>query len=103
MYGTGSWLIARDGGLIGCDPSNRGPLLGEAQAMAQILCELAAGVPAEHLRRRAAQSLERIDSGRSREPGEDARLARSSARHRAALTVPATSEHTSSRKYSFFQ
>jgi hypothetical protein len=39
--------------------------------MAQILRELVAGVPAEQLRTRAAQALERIDTGRDREPGED--------------------------------
>jgi hypothetical protein len=39
--------------------------------MAQILRELVAGVPAEHLRGRAEQVLERIDTGRVREPGED--------------------------------
>jgi hypothetical protein len=33
--------------------------------------ELVAGVPAEHLRRRTAQGLERIDIGPAREPGED--------------------------------
>ena len=42
-----------------------------APAMAQILRDLAAGVPAEHLRRRAAQVLERIDIERDRELGED--------------------------------
>ena len=39
--------------------------------MAQILRELVAGVPTEQLRRRAAQVLERINTGRDREPGED--------------------------------
>jgi hypothetical protein len=39
--------------------------------MAQILRELAAGVPTEQLRTRAAQVLERIDASRDREPGED--------------------------------
>jgi hypothetical protein len=39
--------------------------------MAQILRELVAGVLAEHLRGRAEQVLERIDTGRVREPGED--------------------------------
>jgi hypothetical protein len=39
--------------------------------MAQILRELVAGVPAEQLRGRAARVLERLDTGREREPGED--------------------------------
>ena len=39
--------------------------------MAQILRELVAGAPAEQLRTRAAQVLDRIDPGRDREPGED--------------------------------
>ena len=52
-------------------PIANGPLLARVPAMAQILRELVAGVPAEHLRSRAAQVLERIDAGRDREPGED--------------------------------
>jgi hypothetical protein len=72
MYGISHCLIDRDGRMIGCDlPIENGPLLEQVPAMAQILRELAAGVPAEHLRRRAAQVLERIDAGRAREPGED--------------------------------
>ena len=39
--------------------------------MAQILRELVSGVPAEYLRSRAEQVLERINAGREREPGED--------------------------------
>jgi hypothetical protein len=46
-------------------------LLEQAPAMAQILRELVAGVPAEQLRSRAAQVLERIDAGRECEAGED--------------------------------
>jgi hypothetical protein len=46
-------------------------LLKQAPAMAQILRELVAGVPVEQLRGRVAQVLERIDTGRDREPGED--------------------------------
>ena len=57
--------------VIGCNmPIGNGPLLEQAPAMAQILRELVAGVPAEHLRRRAAQLIERIDTGREREPGD---------------------------------
>jgi hypothetical protein len=72
MYGISHCLIDRDGRVIGCNlPIGNGPLLEQAPAMAQILCELVAGVPAEQLRTRAAQVLERIDTGRDREPGED--------------------------------
>jgi hypothetical protein len=39
--------------------------------MAQILRELVAGASPEQLRGRAAQALDRIDTGRDREPGED--------------------------------
>jgi hypothetical protein len=46
-------------------------LVEQAPAMAQILRELVAGVLAEHLRGRAEQVLERIDTGRVRESGED--------------------------------
>ena len=45
--------------------------IGQAPAVVQILRELVAGATSEHLRRRTARILERIDSGRSREPGED--------------------------------
>ena len=72
MYGIAHCLIDRDGRVIGCDlPIGNGPLLEQAPAMAQILRELVAGVPAERLRTRAAQMLDRIDTGRDREPGED--------------------------------
>ena len=72
MYGIAHCLIDRDGRVIGCNlPIGNGPLLEQAPAMAQILRELVAGVPAEHLRERAARVFERIDEGRAREPGED--------------------------------
>jgi hypothetical protein len=72
MYGIAHCLIDRDGRVIGCNlPIGNGPLLEQAPAMAQILRELVAGVPAEQLRTRAAQVLDRIDAGRDREPGED--------------------------------
>jgi hypothetical protein len=72
MYGIAHCLIDRDGRVIGCNlPIGNGPLLEQAPAMAQILRELVAGVPAEYLRRRAAQVLERIDTGQERESGED--------------------------------
>jgi DNA-directed RNA polymerase subunit RPC12/RpoP len=72
MYGIAHCLIDRDGRVIGCNlPIGNGPLLEQAPAMAQILRELAAGVPAAQLFNRAAQVLDRIDTGRDREPGED--------------------------------
>jgi hypothetical protein len=72
MYGIAHCLIDRDGRVIGCNlPIGNGPLLEQAPAMAQILRKLLAGVPAEQLRTRAAQVLDRIDTGRDREPGED--------------------------------
>ena len=71
-YGIAHCLIDRDGRVIGCNlPIGNGPLLEQAPAMAQIFRELVAGVPAEQLRTRAAQVLDRIDIGRDREPGED--------------------------------
>jgi hypothetical protein len=72
MYGIAHCLIDRDGRVIGCNlPIGNGPLLEQAPAMAQILRKLVAGIPAEQLRTRAAQVLDRIDAGREREPGED--------------------------------
>ena len=72
MYGIAHCLIDRDGRVIGCNlPIGNGPLLEQAPAMAQIRRELVAGVPAEQLRTRAPQVLDRIDTGRDREPGED--------------------------------
>jgi hypothetical protein len=72
MYGIAHCLIDRDGRVIGCNlPIGNGPLLEQAPAMAQILRELVAGGTSEHLRSRAARLLERIDTGRSREPGKD--------------------------------
>ena len=72
MYGIAHCLIDRDGRVIGCNlPIGNGPLLEQAPAMAELLRELVAGVPAEQLRSRAEQMLERIDAGRDREPGKD--------------------------------
>ena len=72
MYGIAHCLIDCDGRVIGCNlPIGNGPLLEQAPAMAQILRDLVAGKPAEQLRGRAAQVLDRIDTGRAREPGED--------------------------------
>ena len=72
MYGIAHCLIDRDGRVIGCNlPIGNGPLLEQAPAMAQILRELVAGVPAEQLRLRAAAILRQIDRRAPREPGED--------------------------------
>jgi hypothetical protein len=72
IYSIAHCLIDRDGRVIGCNlPIGNGPLLEQAPAMAHILRDLVAGVPTEPLRRRAAQVLERIDTGREREAGED--------------------------------
>jgi hypothetical protein len=63
MYGIAHCLIDRDGRVIGCNlPIGNAPLLEQAPAMAQILRELVADVPAEHLRY-AAQVLVGIDAG----------------------------------------
>jgi hypothetical protein len=72
MYGIAHCLIDRDGRVIGCNlPIGNGPLLGQAPAMAALLRELVAGVPASHLYDRAVQVLDRIDACHAREPGED--------------------------------
>jgi hypothetical protein len=48
MYGIAHCQIDRDGRVIGCNlPIGNGPMLEQAPAMAQILRELVAGVPAE--------------------------------------------------------
>jgi len=59
MYGIAHCLIDRDGRVIGRNlPIGNGPLLEQAPAMTQILRELAASVPAEHLRRRTRRPAE---------------------------------------------
>jgi hypothetical protein len=78
MYGIAHCLIDRDGRVIGCNlPISNGPLLERAPAMAQILRELVAGVSAGQLRTWAARVLERIDTGRAREPARSVSFARS--------------------------
>jgi hypothetical protein len=65
MYGIAHCLIDRDGRVIGCNlPIANGPLLEQAPAMAQILRELVAGVPAEQY----AGALRASSSGST--PGE---------------------------------
>jgi hypothetical protein len=72
MYGIAHCLIDRDGRVIGCNlPIGNGPLLEQAPAMAALLRELVAGVPAEQLRARASAILREIDRRAPREPGED--------------------------------
>jgi hypothetical protein len=71
IYGLRHCLVDRDGRVIASHfPIANGSLLEQAPAMAQILRELVAGVPAAELRNRAALVLDRIDAGR-REPGQD--------------------------------
>jgi hypothetical protein len=72
MYGIAHCLIDRDRRVIGCNlPIGNGPLLEQAPAMANLLRELAAGVPPEELRSRAAYILHQIDRCAPREPGDD--------------------------------
>ena len=72
IYGLPHCLVDRDGRVIASHfPISNGPLLEQAPAMAQILRELVAGVPATLLQGGAAQVLDRIDSCRARQPGED--------------------------------
>jgi hypothetical protein len=72
IYGLPHCLVDGDGRVIGSHfPIANGPLLAQAPAMAVLLRELVAGVPAAHLSDRAARVLDRIDAGRVREPGED--------------------------------
>ena len=50
MYGIAHCLIDRDRRVIGCNlPIGNGPLLEQAPAMAQILREPVAGVPATYV------------------------------------------------------
>lgn len=72
MYGIAHCLIDRDGRVIGCNlPIGNGPLLAQAPAMADLLCELLASATAEQLRPHAAAILRQIERRRTREPGED--------------------------------
>jgi hypothetical protein len=72
IYGLKHCLVDRDGRVIASHfPIANGPLLEQAPAMAQILRDLIAGESAEQLRTRADRVLERIDTWRDREPGQD--------------------------------
>ena len=69
IYGLAHCLIDHDGRVIGCNlPIGNGPLLEQAPAMAALLRELAAGVPAEQLHARAAVILRQVDRPSIREP-----------------------------------
>lgn len=71
-YGLSNVLLDRDGHVLGTHLRyGNGPLMAEAPAMADLLCDLLAGVPVEQLRPRAASSIRKIDRHRTREPGED--------------------------------
>ena len=72
VYGLANVLLDRDGRVIGCHlPKGNGALIAKAPAMADLLCDLLAGVPADQLRARAAAILRQIERYRVREPGED--------------------------------
>jgi hypothetical protein len=82
MYGIAHCLIDRDGRVIGCNlPIGNGPLLEQAPAMAQILRELVAGVPAEQLRT-PRRSSARSDRYRAR--------SRAGRGRRVAITAPSS-------------
>ena len=69
MYGIAHCLIDRDGRVIGCNlPIGNGPPSRRWRWRRSSASSLP--VPAEQLRGRAAQVLERIDAP-EREPGED--------------------------------
>ena len=73
VYGLANVLLDRDGRVISCHlPTGNGALIAKAPAMADLLCDLLAGVPAaEQLRPRAASIMRQIERHRVREPGED--------------------------------
>jgi hypothetical protein len=72
VYGLANVLLDRDGRVISCHlPRGNGALIAKAPAMADLLCDLLAGVPAEQLRPRAASIMRQIERHRGREPGED--------------------------------
>jgi hypothetical protein len=72
VYGLSNALLDRDGRVISCHlPEGNGALIAKAPAMADLLCDLLAGVPADQLRARAAAILRQIERHRVREPGND--------------------------------
>lgn len=71
-YGLANVLLDRDGRVLGTHLRfGNGPLMAEAPAMADLLCDLLAGVPIEQLRPRAAYIMRQVERHREREPGED--------------------------------
>ena len=71
-YGLANVLLDRDGRVLGTHLRyGNGALIAEAPAMADLLCDLLAGVPADQLRQRAASIMRQIERYRVREPGED--------------------------------
>jgi hypothetical protein len=72
VYGLANVLLDRDGRVISCHlPEGNGALIAKAPAMADLLCDLLAGLPAEQLRPRAAAIMRQIERWQMREPGED--------------------------------
>src|ERR1700680_3516365 len=72
VYGLANVLLDRDGRVISCHlPEASGALIAQAPAMADLLCDLLAGVPVEQLRARAAPPRRQTERHRVREPGED--------------------------------
>ena len=67
VYGLANVLLDRDGHLL----RGKGALIAKVTAIADLLCDLLAGVPAEQLRPRAASIMGQIERYRVREPGED--------------------------------
>ena len=71
-YGLANVLLDRDGRVLDTHLRHgNGPLMAEAPAMADLLCDLVAGVPGEQLRPRAAFIIRKIEGHRVREPGDD--------------------------------
>jgi hypothetical protein len=70
-YDLANVLLDRDGRVLGTRLRyGDGPLMAEAPAMADLLCDLLAGVPVEQLRARAASIMRQIERHRGREPDE---------------------------------
>jgi hypothetical protein len=67
VYGLSNALLDRDGRVIRCHlPAGNGALIAKAPAMADLLCDLLAGVPVEQLRPRAAAIMRQIERYRAR-------------------------------------
>lgn len=95
LYGLANCLVDRDGRVIPCNlPIGNEPLLEQAPGMADLLRDLVAGVPSEHLCARAAFILRQIDRRALREPGEDDEIRPDTYDHRAAQRVSTHSAST---------